>query len=840
MKKTIIKAIILAIIFFIGIYFLTQFKGKDNTDQIVTMAQPTFPIISLTSFDENMNELHGYIDEMEANYMRDTITPLSEDRILPISINDYGYDIKKISYEVRSLDTERLVEETEVTDYKTKGKTVNATFNIKNLLEDNKEYILKIMITTNTEENINYYTRIVKADSWNVKEKVDFVKEFSEKTFDKDQAKDLVKYLESNSLGDNSSFNKVNINSKFEQVTWGSLNVKRVTEPIPEMKETDKQTASIVLNYIVSVENESGVNESYNVKEYYRVRYTEDRIYLLDFERTMNQLFDSSNLVSKDNKLTLGITGTDIEYKDNTSGTIVAFVQERELYLLNISSNKMMRLFSFKDDELDSRENYNQNDIKILNVDDEGNVSFLVYGYMNRGEHEGQVGIDVFYYSNSLNTTEEEVFIPSTQPYQIMKESMDNFVYLNDQNEMYVDIDDSIYCVDLEERSFAIVVDNLPSNGYVMSKDSNIIAWQNEENVASSTQITILNLSNGQKNTVEVGDDERVMPIGFMDDDFIYGVAKSEDIIKDTTGVVLFPMYCIRIQDYSGNIVEEYQRDGIYIVTAQINDNVINLTRATFDTSGYTYLADDSIMNSLETDEGKTSLNTVTSDPKEIQIQLVLGQSFVENAPTIVHPKQIVSNEDITLKLKSTKEENEKYYVYAQGDLQGIYLNSSEAVKEADVAAGVVVDDNQEYIWERGNRLTRTQISSVTAKKNENGSSLATCLDSILQLVGTNVDSASLLDRGENAVSILDEYIDGTVVELSDTPLNAVLYYVSKGAPVIAQLDTETSVLIVGYDELNISVMNPKTGTIYKIGMNDSTELFEKAGGLFVTYISNK
>lgn len=840
MKKTILKGIILVLVFVAGIYILTQFKGKENTDQTTTMAQATFPTISLTSYEENINELHGYIDEMEANYMRDTITPLGEDRSLPITINNYGAEIKKLSYEVRSLDTERLVEETEVTDFKNNNDAISTTLNIKNLLEDNKEYILKIMVSTNKVDNICYYTRIIKNDNLNVKEKLDFTKEFNKKTFDKNQAEDLVIYLETNSSVDNSNFNKVTINSKFEQVTWGSLNVKQETEPIPEIKEIDNQTASVILNYIVSVKSESDFTEYYNVKEYYRVRYTQERIYLLDFDRTMNQIFDAKNSVFKENRLTLGITNADIEYKDNTSGNIVAFVQEGELYSLNISENKIMKLFSFKDDVLDSRENYNQNDIKIINIDEAGNVSFVVYGYMNRGNHEGQVGIDVFYYNHTLNTIEENVFIPSSRPFQIMKESINNFVYLSDQSKMYVDVDDSIYCIDLTNRTYSVVIDNLTPDGYVISKNNNIIAWQNGQDAPSSTQITILNLSSGQKNTVEVGEDERVLPIGFMDDDFIYGVAKSEDIISDSSGAILFPMYCIRIQDYTGKIVEEYQQEGIYIVDAQINSNVIKLTRATFDATGYTYIDDDSIMNSLEKDEGKTKLNSIVTETKNTQMQLTLGEVLNADNPTILKPKQILANEDITLKLKITKEQQAKYYVYAKGNLQRIYNNISEAVNEANNMTGVVVNDNQEYIWERGNRLIRTQISNISANKDISGNSLAVCLDSILVLAGTNVDSASLLDRGENAVSILDEYIDGTVVELSGTPLNAALYFVSSGSPVIAKMDENTSVLIVGYDELNISVMNPETGTIYKIGMNDSTELFEAAGGMFVTYIKNE
>ena len=38
-----------------------------------------------------------------------------------------------------------------------------------------------------------------------------------------------------------------------------------------------------------------------------------------------------------------------------------------------------------------------QNDIQILNIDESGNMYFLVSGYMNRGRQEGESGVAVYY-----------------------------------------------------------------------------------------------------------------------------------------------------------------------------------------------------------------------------------------------------------------------------------------------------------------------------------------------------------------------------------------------------------------------------------------------------------
>ena len=69
---------------------------------------------------------------------------------------------------------------------------------------------------------------------------------------------------------------------------------------------------------------------------------------------------------------------------------------------------------------MDARTLYDGHKIKILNVDEGGNVIFLVYGYMNRGRHEGQVGISVYYYDSTVNTVEEMAYIPCSHSQAIL------------------------------------------------------------------------------------------------------------------------------------------------------------------------------------------------------------------------------------------------------------------------------------------------------------------------------------------------------------------------------------------------------------------------------------
>ena len=59
---------------------------------------------------------------------------------------------------------------------------------------------------------------------------------------------------------------------------------------------------------VVISANVSGIPELYKVKEYYRIRYSADRMYLLNYERRMEAFFDVQLASVSKSQLKLGIT----------------------------------------------------------------------------------------------------------------------------------------------------------------------------------------------------------------------------------------------------------------------------------------------------------------------------------------------------------------------------------------------------------------------------------------------------------------------------------------------------------------------------------------------------
>ena len=181
----------------------------------------------------------------------------------------------------------------------------------------------------------------------------------------------------------------------------------------------------------------------------------------------------------------------------------------------------------------------------------------------------------------------------------------------------------------------------------------------------------------------------------------------------------------------------------------------------------------------------------------------------------------------------------ERFYVYGKDGIESICANPGKAVDIAHRKAGVVVDDDGDYIWRRETRSTRNQIMAITEDEvTETKGSLAVCLDTILKYEGISRNTQRRLNQGDTVFDILESDLQNcTILDLSGCSLDAVLYYVNKDLPVLATLADGNAVLIVGFNELNIVVMDPVEGTLEKRGMNDSTEWLSENGNQFLSYI---
>lgn len=842
-KLTLLKIGYFILVLFIAISVVGQFSNADNADMSAPMPDATLPVVTLKSGGRDINPLMGYTSEMDLRYMRSSIIPVDSSREISYKVYTYGGEISNLGFEVRSIDGKSLVENTELTDYVFEDGVITGSFQVKDLITAYREYMLVILMDTDIGR-ARYFTRLIWTEDdsrYHMEDELNFVLGFSEATFNKEAAKEYSKYLEPNSEGDNTTFNRVNIHCNLNQVTWGDMEITQRTDPDIYVSDLQSQTGSYVLKYRVAV-RDGLTSRLFNIKEEYRIKYTSDRLFLLDFTRTMNYIFDSDSYTMGADTIGLSISRPDIQLVESSGGSAFAFVSENRLYMFNNSEGKLAFIFGFySTDKDDTRTRWDSHAIKILNVDEAGNVRFAVAGYMNRGIHEGAVGIAVYDFNSAINAVEELVFVESTQSPEILCNYMSKIAYLGSGSVFYAMLDQNIYAIDLESRTAGLLVDNIGAGEYKISESESTIAWQKD-----LTSLSLMNLNYRTESEITADEGELIILLGFMGEDLVYGLCNSADVGVDRIGNPVYAMNRLLIEDLEGNVLENYHPDGVFVTGVSIDGNQMTLTRVT--KSGdvsYAPTYDDQIVSTLKVVGGSNTLEVVSVDIFEKIVQIHTKNDIKSKNLRVVTPNHTLFEGSRNVKPEIERDVDEKpfYYVYGIGGVEGIYTNPADAVSHANTVSGVVTGDGNDYVWVKGNLLRSNQIMAITrdAESYENMTSkdsTAVCLDLILGFEGISRNVEELLSEGMGVVDILSSSLpDSRILDLDGCPLSAMLYYVNQDIPVMVMLNNGQSMLVIGFNDLNTVLMDPQSGEVYKYGMNDSDKLFSENGNHFVTYI---
>ena len=707
MRRGIQKILILLAVFIVALFTFSKLTNHETKDLTTDLAAPTLPVVYFEDNGHPLNELHGYVEEMSVISMRDTITPLPENGKLSLRIDPYDNKIKEVSFQIRSLNGDRLVQDgnVQVSGDKT---AVTGTISVENLLEEQTEYQLILQVTAG-EQTSYYYTRIMEVGKSQIDACVDFVEEFHAITMNKERQSELSSYMEPSSAADNTTLQKVTINNSLSQACWGDFVGTEVTTPVVSIKEMNDDYQVILLEYIMSSVGDSGNSEYYNVEEYYRVRVGAEKIYLLSFERTMEEIFrGEGDQISKD-MIDLGIRSENVSYKTNETGNVICFVQQGELWSYNQIENNLTRVFSFRSQEgMDIRENYQEHDIRILRVDEGGSLDFVVYGYMNCGEHEGQVGVSVCHYDGVTNTVEEMLFVPTTLSYEIVKEQIGKLMYVSDSGVFYLTVSNQVYRIQMDSRKAEVYIDGLKSDMLVNSEDGRYIAWSED-----GTTMHVTDLEKGESFDIHANENQLLKPLGFLGSDCIYGWGYRTDIFStqtQTDTLALSQVLIVDTSDSAHSVLKTYETPGIYVTGIRIQDGSIYLSRVMKNGDIYVDTTEDTIMNRDLQEKDQVHIDTVVSDVKQKEVVLKLLEETSGSTPKTLIPKLIENEEPNTLEIKNLNASS-AYYVYAKGKVVLATDDMAAAVQSADANKGVVIGNNLLYVWRLGQRQTQEPLT---------------------------------------------------------------------------------------------------------------------------------
>ena len=669
MSKKVIKPIVLIVVFIAALITFCITTNKGNKDMTTKQADATLPVMSFNLDKIKINTLHGYTTEMDPTKMRDCVIPISDDRKLSLSISTYGMAVDRISYKIRSMDGKRLVADDELSSFSNKDNTIQADVSMPNVMDENTEYLLVFTITSG-QDNVYYYSRIMQTDGKAAAKVVEFAKKFHDETFIKDDKSFFTTYMET-TTGDRNTLAHVDLTSTVSQITWGSMAAAQYTNPVIALKEINDSYDVVTIDYVMSCVDGKGETEYYNVREYFRLRQTESRMYVLNYERTANQIFNSENsFISDSGSVMLGIRSSEAEYRANEAGSVICFVQEGDLYSYDINNGMIIKVFSFRDAEgIDERENWNHHDIKIVSVDEVGSIDFVVYGYMNRGTHEGEVGTGVYHYDGLAHTIDEEAFIPSKTSYEVLKAEMGKMLYLNEKNEFYIMMDDSLYRINLGSMSVKKVVEGLSTGSYCASESNRYFAWVDSANQYSSNTIKVMDLKSGKTFEVKKGDDQYLRPLGFIGEDFIYGQANAADVVSDAAGNTTFPMNGLIILDTSDQSeLKTYTPSGGYVEKISVDGYTVTIDLIAQNNGVYAEIGQDTIMNREADSKQKIALDTSQSDTKLTVSAISIAGGKKPDKLKQLTAQMTINSHDTAVDLKFD-DNTVHFYVYAKGDV---------------------------------------------------------------------------------------------------------------------------------------------------------------------------
>ena len=810
-RNIVIRVIVFIAVYVIAVLAASRYMNRTAPDMASSMADSTFPLVYMQQGGISFNCLHGFSHEMDVSEMRYSITPLTEQREVTIRIQNFGAAVDSVSYEVVTIDGTQSLENTKVVRLETDGDYVTSTLKLGNQMLMNKEYVLKLLVTTGGR-GIYYYTHVLLADGLHTADYLNFAAGFWDKCINKTDLDTVGAAVEPDETTDTEgTLAHMDIHDSVKQLTWADLNPQIYYKPTPRLTEINENTATMTLDYRISASAENGSTEIYNVHEYYRLRYTDSRVFLLNFDRTTDQVFnpDSNEVIDKTG-VVLGITQKDVEYMADEKSRVIAFVQQNVLWTYRRDTDVFTRVFGFPQQEnMDERDFFRENTIRVLSVGTQGNVVFAVGGYMNRGPHEGGNGIGVYQYDAGSALVRELCFLESTENTERIQRDMTDCLYLTqDGRTVWTMLNGMLYRVGAATGEVEIMAEGIHNDCYQGSKSGRYFAWLKEGQMYASSTIEQIDFESGTIHETAAGENEFLRPLTYMKEDLVYGTARSVDVSAQHGGNAMFPMYRLTFEDGDGNIVKVYEPNGLYVTGVEQSDNLLNLERVAWNGTMFVGASPDQIVSSDTSEDVNLGVATKETKRRQTIVLLRVGAQLEEGECVVGSSKTLAGSRSV-ITMPSNPEPEHLYYVYAAGGLDALCTYPNDAIVLADRLFGVVVDYNQNYVWVRGDRKTQCQIEMKDVP---------------------SVMRTGTIDRDQ-----LEAGIGRQVIDLTGCTMDEVLYFVSHGRPVLA-VTADGVRCMVGYDEFNTHLLAPGEEEWYYYGIQDSTAMFLAAGNEFYSY----
>ncbi len=839
MVKYIYQSVALIFIFAGALFFFGRNMQTDMDEQgaKVEMEEESYPCMQIQIQGRKINTLYGYSAPLEADVVRESVTPLNSEKRITLFIQEAKSRIVNLDYRIVDKESGEVYSTGPVNALGEKQKKIDISFDYG--FKTSMEYILDIRATTDRGRTVHYYTRLkYYLDESNLSKKLAFAEQFHKDTFTKSKAEQLGRYLEPDSANRNTSLSYVDITSSSDLITWAEMSPKIISDELVTIKEYNMETACIQYNYFVQAKTASG-NETYHIKEFYRVRYASGQNYLLNYERSMEAAFDVSVASSKLSQLKLGITEENNEKMlSNQKENKLYFARGGILYEYDMKENVVKKIFSaFSDNASYMYKSYDEQAIRLLKVDEKDTLYFCAYGYFPRGRYEGDVAIILYEYSAD-GELKEMVYMPMSTTYQQLREDFEEYGYVSSRGIYYFTVANTVYAYNMTAKRLEKIAENVKETSFMTMEGVHCYTWSSSLSKGYGESITIYNLEKDEKKMIYRPDTKSyVKLLGVIEDNVVYGFVRKSDMGKMSDGTKVVPCYELCIADTTGEVKRKYRIKGQYIRKVDCNGNVINMSLCRKQNKYYVRCGEDSILNNSEKKTDKFSYVSRVTTKSLTEWYIHFPLSFeMKSKPVWGDSITTLTTSERYVRLQQPK--ITKYYVYAGGRIVASYESASRAVREADNRMGVVVSSNHQVVWERSGAFLQNTIGGLEITKAENGiSNLSACVHMLLKANHYDVEAKSLKIKNQTVYEVLGKYLQRPL-NLKGCTLEEVLYFVSGNKPVIAMTGKQSAVVIAGYTSTELTLYNPASGKKETVNRRAYEKVFKEAGNQFISYMT--
>lgn len=840
--KRVYQIIYLVLVFLGAVLFFgsrvgeTVFNGDKET---VPGSTAAFPTVSVLTCGEEINCISGYSSNLSTILNREDLIPVGPDGVFELKINEYETDVRRLKYEVLDVSSEAAVDSGTINAFEKADGYKIVRIKLKADLKEGTEYAVKATLISNNGKRMYYCFRIKQYQVPKLKEKLAFIREFSANTRSTVAAENeaVIPYLETKPGTSADSYHYVDIYDSYKTVCWGDLQPELITEPVVSVTEFYDEIMTATVRYGVSIDAGYGA-ENYLVEEYFRIRYLGDVVHLLNYERHTESVFDAEHASLSQSDLKIGVTAAEqVELYSNSDSTVTAFVRNGSLYCYNMAENTLATVFSSSHGSMERMCSQKQMyDIRVLKMEDNGNITFLVSGYMNHGVYEGRVGLFVYRYFEDEQRLEELIYVPVNTTYQILKEELGGFAYFNEYDVFYFMVNRGVYAYNLITEDLTVLASDVRKGDYVYSVNKRFMAYQ-EHN--QTDRVMLLYPETGKSVTVEPEDGEYIKLLGCSEDNLLYGYGKASDLYVNEDGHVTYAMYRMEIENSLGQVQKVYQKEGYYVESAETEGNVIRLERLVKAAEGGYEPADrDYILNKDKFENGKITLAERVTERMLTEYYISFPYAFVmEELPRETDVLYTVVKEDTTLRVGEMEKEEEAYYTYYYGMIDGIFATAGEAILAADVHAGTVINEKGKIVWERGVKSNAPSILQITGVKVTEGiDSLQAALQMMLSVKGVATE-ISEAEVQQPLQQVMEKYTNADVVVLTGATLDEILYFVWRGQPVLAMAESGSAVVLTSYTSGTVTYYDPMRGRSVTADKEKAEAMFTAGGKIYISYL---